>query len=331
MKIVIAVLCFVSLVPQGLAKTHTFFLKKNLVYSSIRGHADEERMFGINPARTSRSSHRDDKKLSHDNTIVKAKKSSSSSLITTKCRGGACKDSDPALFLKIALSAATECAILLGVIVGSTKVAESSRIPQGLIPDVFGLSLIQLIGLVAVIFAPSFFGAIVDGGLSAATNQVLAPNMTPGDPDWFVNLKKPVWNPPGWLFPIMWLIVSKPTQLVAVAKILKKSAIASTIAAAESEGSLSTIELPIGILAVYCAQLSIGDAWNKVFFELQCPGRGAAVITAFLGTLLTSAYLFFTADEVAGKFMLPTCGWVLIATALNWSIYLLNKNEQPPA
>jgi tryptophan-rich sensory protein len=227
---------------------------------------------------------------------------------------GACSDSNPALFLKVALSAALEATTMVGLIVGSKKVTEKVQ----WLPSVFGLPLLQWVSLFAIIFASSFFGSIVDGGLSTATNQVLDPNVVPGDSDWFANLAKPSWNPPGWVFPIMWLIVSKPTQLVAVSKILKKAA----TVASESD---TTAKLPIPILAVYCTHLALGDAWNKVFFGLQCPGRGVAVITTFFGLLLTSAYLFYSVDPLAGKFMLPTCGWVFVATALNWSIYLKNK------
>ena len=120
--------------------------------------------------------------------------------------------------------------------------------------------------------------------------------------------------------PIMWLVVSKPTQIIAVSKVLKIAKSASS----SSDLDIVVTKLPIPALAVYCAHLSLGDAWNKVFFGLQCTGRGAAVITLFWGLLLTSAYLFYSIDPSAGTFLLPTCGWVSVATALNWNIYLNN-------
>ena len=230
----------------------------------------------------------------------------SNTLVRMDLNGGACDDSDPILFLKIGLSAAIETAALVGIIVGSTRLSSIESIK---IPSISGLSLIQWACLFIVIFFPSIIGSIIDGGLSAASQQILMPNMNPGDPDWYANLKKPSWNPPGWLFPIMWLIVSKPTQLVAVSIILKESLLDTKM---------------IGLLTIYCSQLALGDAWNKVFFGLQCPGRGAAVITTFYGVLLTTAYLFGTVNANAGYFMIPTCLWVTVATALNWNIYLNN-------
>ena len=132
-----------------------------------------------------------------------------------------------------------------------------------------------------------------------------------GDADWYANLKKPSWNPPGWLFPIMWLIVSKPTQFMAVYKLVTQS----------YEKDLT---LP---LAVYCGHLSLGDAWNKVFFGLECTGRGAAVISTFWSVLLLSVYLFYGVDQYAGFLLVPTFLWVTVAAALNWSIYLSNKDD----
>jgi len=220
-------------------------------------------------------------------------------------RGGAC-DSNPVLYLKVALGALFETGALLGTISLGKEAAACSSLK---VPQVDGLPVTVWAALVSIIFASSFFGSFVDGGLSAATNQILDPNVVPGEPNWYSSLKRPRWEPPGWVFPIMWLIVSKPTQLAAVSRLLK------------TQGD----KTPWKELAVYCAHLALGDAWNKVFFGFQCPGRGAAVITTFLAVLLTSAWLFASVDEVAGKLMLPTCAWVLVATALNWSIYLMNK------
>ena len=48
---------------------------------------------------------------------------------------------------------------------------------------------------------------------------------------------------------------------------------------------------------------------------------GALMITVFYGALLASAYLFAQVDATAGLLMVPTCLWVTVAAALNWSIY----------
>jgi len=242
--------------------------------------------------------------------------------------GGACSDSNPILFLKIFLSAALETSLMLGTIVTSYQFVApaAAASSSSIVPSVFGSSLIVWVSLGLVIFSSSFFGSLVDGGLSAATKQVLSPNLVPGDPNWYANLKKPSWNPPGWLFPIMWLIVSKPTQLLGVARLLLLQKTTTTTADDDDDN-----ELPVAVittLATYCAHLALGDAWNKVFFGLQCTGRGVVVITTFYAILLLSAYLFYQIDETAGYLLLPTCAWVTVATALNWNIYYLNQNKK---
>ena len=84
------------------------------------------------------------------------------------------------------------------------------------LPQLFGLPLIQFAVLAFVVFNSSFASAFLEGGTSAATNQDLMPNIVPGDPDWYAKLNKPSWNPPGWLFHIMWVIISKSIQLLAL-------------------------------------------------------------------------------------------------------------------
>eukprot|EP00529_Nitzschia_sp_RCC80_P026294 CAMPEP_0113478590 /NCGR_PEP_ID=MMETSP0014_2-20120614/20839_1 /TAXON_ID=2857 /ORGANISM="Nitzschia sp." /LENGTH=349 /DNA_ID=CAMNT_0000371795 /DNA_START=91 /DNA_END=1140 /DNA_ORIENTATION=+ /assembly_acc=CAM_ASM_000159 len=230
-------------------------------------------------------------------------------------RGGARADcdSDKSLFAKLGASAVLETSLMLLALVGSA--ALSDQFP-GTIPSMFNLPVTQLVAAFCIIFASSFFGSLVEDKINAATNQVLAPNVIPGNSEkWYANLKKPSWNPPGYMFPIMWLLVSKPTQLCAVSRILKYGT-------SFVDGKT---ELPLGVLGVYCFHLALGDTWNKVFFGLQCPGRGSAVISMFFGCLLLSTFLFYSLDETAGYYMLPTCGWVAVATALQWNIYLNNK------
>ena len=110
----------------------------------------------------------------------------------------------------------------------------------------------------------------------------------------------------------MWLIVSKPTQFMAVWKLITQ------------QTDKDNLAIP---LLVYVTHLSLGDAWNKVFFGLECTGKGLVVILAFWSVLLTSMYLFYNIDQAAGLLMLPTVLWVSVATALQWSIYNLNKDN----
>ena len=106
----------------------------------------------------------------------------------------------------------------------------------------------------------------------------------------------------------MWLIVSKPTQLMGVSRML------------ESKDGPHW-----GRLALYTTHLALGDSWNQVFFGCQRVGLGAIVIGIFWDMLAISSWAFYQVDPKAGILLLPTQAWVTVATALNLSIYKLNK------
>lgn len=164
------------------------------------------------------------------------------------------------------------------------------------------------IPLLFIIFASSAIQRLINGGIvSVASNQIQKPTTIPGDASWYTQLKKPFFNPPGWMFPIMWLVVCKPTQLLATVTLMQMKSI------------------PWLSLTVFCTHLALGDAWNYVFFGRQKIGLGAVLISIFYAMLLLSTALFYNVDPNAGKLLLPTCAWVTVATALNFEIYRLNK------
>jgi len=110
-------------------------------------------------------------------------------LLAKACRGGACSDSTPALFAKVALASAVETGLMYSLVTYAVKAntMDYSKVVTRLLQGAI---------LFAIIFGSASFGAIIDNGLSAATKQILDPNTIPGDNDWYENLKKPSWNPP---------------------------------------------------------------------------------------------------------------------------------------
>jgi tryptophan-rich sensory protein len=49
-------------------------------------------------------------------------------------------------------------------------------------------------------------------------------------------------------------------------------------------------------MAVYCANLSLGDTWNQVFFGRQRVRLGVGVICSFWSVLVASAVAFGSVD-----------------------------------
>ena len=108
------------------------------------------------------------------------------------------------------------------------------------------------------------------------------PTRVAGEQGWYASLDKPRWEPPGYVFPVMWLLVSKPTQLLAVAKVCS-SGTSEGEEAAPCRGCRSS------------RRTVAPRARRRVEQGLLRPAEvaaGALMITVFYGALLASAYLF---------------------------------------
>lgn len=123
---------------------------------------------------------------------------------------------------------------------------------------------------------------------------------------WYESLKKPVWTPPNWLFPVAWV-----TLYVCMS--LSATRIAQTPSA--------TAGLALGLWAV---QIALNTLWTPVFFGLKRMGAGLAVLACLWGSVLLTLLVFWHLDTVAGALLLPYIVWVSVAGALNFSVWRLN-------
>ncbi|MEO1239320.1 MAG: TspO/MBR family protein [Pseudomonadota bacterium] len=138
----------------------------------------------------------------------------------------------------------------------------------------------------------------------AATTGAMFP---PGA--WYEDLKKPVWNPPNWLFPVAWSIL-----YICIA----------------TAGARAAVVPGSGIaMALMAAQFSFNTLWTPVFFGLRRMGA-AFVVVAILWVLVALTMLaFFQLDTLAGLLFVPYLVWVTVAAALNFSVWRLNPDAQP--
>jgi benzodiazapine receptor len=141
----------------------------------------------------------------------------------------------------------------------------------------------------------------------AAIALVLACGVLFPPGDWYAGLRKPTWQPPGWLFGPVW---STLYALLAVALALLLKARPS----AQQRNALGWFVL----------QLSLNAAWTPLFFGLQRPELAFALICllwiAQLGSILAS----FKLRALAGWLQVPTLAWVSFALVLNGVIVALN-------
>jgi len=128
----------------------------------------------------------------------------------------------------------------------------------------------------------------------------------PAIASWYINLQKPWFTPPNWLFGPVWI------SLYALMGI--------SLYLAWQKG-LSKNRLALGIFAV---QLGLNAVWSFLFFGLQNPLMGLAGIIPLWVFIALNIRAFWKMDKRAGYLLVPYIAWVSIATALNYYVWILN-------
>lgn len=120
----------------------------------------------------------------------------------------------------------------------------------------------------------------------------------------YSNLIKPSLSPPGILFPIVWTIIY---LLMGISYFLIKK---------EKNTALESI--------VYYLQLFVNALWSIIFFNLEW--YFFAIVWIILLDLLVAAmiYLFYKKNKISGYLNIVYAVWLVFATYLTISIYILN-------
>lgn len=123
--------------------------------------------------------------------------------------------------------------------------------------------------------------------------------------EWYQNLEKAPWTPPGWVFGAAWTTIMICFSVYL--SYLWKS----------SNNNLLFILL-------FILAWSLNVAWNPIFFHYHEILLGLLIISALC--LLIGFYLFYYWKTVNyfSLLLLPYFIWLLIATSLNAYIYLNN-------
>ncbi len=121
---------------------------------------------------------------------------------------------------------------------------------------------------------------------------------------WFIQLRKPPFQPPGWVFGPVWSVLY---VLIGIA-------------------GWRPWRLPGAGLAqkLWWLQLGLNFLWPPVFFGAHRLGLSVVVILCLLAAVLACTVAAWRRDKVAGLMLLPYLGWVSFASALNGVILALN-------
>lgn len=152
--------------------------------------------------------------------------------------------------------------------------------------------LLKLIASLAVVFSAAVIG-------NAASVQNI--------PTWYAALEKPVLNPPNFIFGPVWTVLY---VLIGLSLYLFWTSAGS--------GKWS------GYVA-FGVQMVLNALWSVVFFGLQLPLFGVFVIVLLDIMVVVTIVLFYEKSQKAAYLLVPYLLWILFATYLSVSIWLLNS------
>ncbi|MEM8884578.1 MAG: TspO/MBR family protein [Planctomycetota bacterium] len=127
-----------------------------------------------------------------------------------------------------------------------------------------------------------------------------------GPDDWFDQLARPSWMPPGWVFGVVWSVL------------YTLMGIAAWMVWDKGEGR----QRPLTLWGV---QLVLNAAWTPLFFGARQIFPALILIAVLWFVLLTTILAFRRASGIAAALLLPYLVWITIATALNFEIWRLNS------
>lgn len=122
--------------------------------------------------------------------------------------------------------------------------------------------------------------------------------------EWYLNLNRAPWTPPGWVFGFAWtsIMICFAAYLAILAKAVSWKQ----------------------FIILYLLQWILNVSWNPIFFVWH--SVGIALIVIVLLVITVSYFLFKYAKTLKFKslFIFPYFIWLLIAISLNAYVFLKN-------
>jgi tryptophan-rich sensory protein len=149
-----------------------------------------------------------------------------------------------------------------------------------------------LITVPAIVIAGSLIGYLSNSGFGN---------------DWYDPLRKPTFQPPGWVFGATWTTLYTMMG-IALATILN--------APASKQRSTS--------LLLFFAQLALNFLWSPVFFGAGAIDWAFVIILAMDVLVTMTIIASWKVRPLAGALLIPYLAWLCLATALNHETGRLN-------
>ena len=124
---------------------------------------------------------------------------------------------------------------------------------------------------------------------------------------WYANINKPSWQPPGFIFGIIW-----PYNFIVLG-------IAATII-----GQRASKPAAFTYIAFFALSVAAALTWAWLFYRPHNLTGAALSLTATALLTIPMTYILFTISLPMAIAVMPYQVWVVIAATLNWSIRGLN-------
>lgn len=125
-------------------------------------------------------------------------------------------------------------------------------------------------------------------------------------PKWYSKQKKPIFNPPNWIFGPVWtalyFLMGLSLYFVWVSG---------------KDVSLQLI--------FFSFQLILNVAWSAIFFGMKKPSFAFIEIILLWISIIINIVVFYSISNISSYLLIPYLLWVSFAAVLNFSIWNLNK------
>jgi len=122
--------------------------------------------------------------------------------------------------------------------------------------------------------------------------------------EWYANLNKAPWTPPGWVFGFAWTTIM----------------ICFAIYMAFASKEINTR----GLYVTFALQWILNVVWNPIFFYSHNVSLGLVVISALTILIIVMLYHYWSKLKQKSLWLAPYVIWMLIATSLNAYIFFEN-------
>lgn len=124
--------------------------------------------------------------------------------------------------------------------------------------------------------------------------------------DFYKELFKPSFAPPGYIFPIFWIILY---ILMSISLYL--------VTNYNNQNNFN-------YYMIYIVQLIVNSFWTLIFFGLKYYFFAFLWILLLIILVIVMSYLYFKRNKIAFYLLIPYLLWLIFAAYLNFQIYLLN-------